>query len=113
MAGYSSASWATWCARNGCITKDTPPPFDLPSTTSGYTPLDSGHGLQQGGDPLRVHLQLLEVVAEELHGIGPFDPRERLLHVVADELREVEVDRRELLEFLAQLVLDHLAGDAA
>ena len=26
MAGYSSASWAIWCARNGCITKDTPPP---------------------------------------------------------------------------------------
>jgi hypothetical protein len=40
MAGYSSASWAKWCARNGCITKDTPPPFDLPSTTSGYTPKD-------------------------------------------------------------------------
>ncbi len=29
---------AKWCARNGCITKDTPPPFDLPSTNSGYTP---------------------------------------------------------------------------
>ena len=39
MAGYSSASWAKWFARNGCITKDTPPPFNLPSTTSGYTPL--------------------------------------------------------------------------
>ena len=39
MAGYSSASWAKWCARNGCITKDTPPPFNLPSTTSGYTPV--------------------------------------------------------------------------
>src|SRR4051812_32824837 len=38
MAGYSSASWAKWGARDGCITKDTPPPFDLPSTTSGYTP---------------------------------------------------------------------------
>jgi putative transposase len=38
MAGYSSASWAIWCARNGCITKDTPPPFNLPSTTFGYTP---------------------------------------------------------------------------
>src|SRR4051794_12983021 len=38
MAGYSSASWASWCARNGRITKDTPPPFNLPSTTSGYTP---------------------------------------------------------------------------
>src|SRR4051812_2316902 len=44
MAGCSSASWATWCARNGRITKDTPPPFDLPSTTSGYTPgeIDGG-----------------------------------------------------------------------
>jgi hypothetical protein len=42
MAGYSSASWAKWCARNGCITKDTPPPFDLSSTTSGYTPLGYG-----------------------------------------------------------------------
>ena len=38
MAGYSSASWAIWCARNGCITKDTPPPFNLPYTTFGYTP---------------------------------------------------------------------------
>src|SRR5512142_1670529 len=28
MAGSSSASWAKWCARNGCITKDTPPPFN-------------------------------------------------------------------------------------
>jgi hypothetical protein len=41
MAGYSSASWANRCARNGCITKDTPPPFNLPSTTFGYTPLKS------------------------------------------------------------------------
>src|SRR5690349_4449730 len=40
MAGYSSASLAKWCARNGCITKDTPPPFNLPSTTFGYTPLE-------------------------------------------------------------------------
>src|SRR4051812_39543994 len=40
MAGYSWASWAIWWARNGCITKDTPPPFDLPSTTFGYTPRD-------------------------------------------------------------------------
>jgi hypothetical protein len=40
MAGYSWASWANWCARNGCITKDTPPPFDLPSTTFGYSPTD-------------------------------------------------------------------------
>src|SRR6476620_11104680 len=38
MAGYSSAPWAIWCARNGCITKDTPPPFKLPYTTFGYTP---------------------------------------------------------------------------
>src|SRR5262245_44129206 len=38
MAGYSSASWANWCARNSCITKDTPPPFIPPSTTFGYTP---------------------------------------------------------------------------
>ena len=38
MAGYSSASWAKRCALNGCITKDTPPPFNLPYTTSGYTP---------------------------------------------------------------------------
>ena len=38
MAGYSSALWAGWCARNGCITKDTPPPFHLPLTTFGYTP---------------------------------------------------------------------------
>ncbi|MBV8316927.1 MAG: transposase [Planctomycetaceae bacterium] len=38
MAGYSSASWADRCARNGCITKDTPPPFSRPSTTFSYTP---------------------------------------------------------------------------
>src|SRR4051812_9116649 len=38
MAGYSSASWAIWCARNGRITKDTPPPFISPNTTFGYTP---------------------------------------------------------------------------
>src|SRR4051794_19034610 len=38
MAGKFWASWAIGGARNGCITKDTPPPFDLPSTTSGYTP---------------------------------------------------------------------------
>ena len=38
MAGYPSASWANGYARNGCITKDTPPPFILPYTTSGYTP---------------------------------------------------------------------------
>src|SRR3954454_22842994 len=38
MAGSSSASWANGCARNGCITKDTPPPFKPPSTTFGYTP---------------------------------------------------------------------------
>src|SRR5437763_10029 len=38
MAGYSSASWAIWCARNGCITKATPPPFISPNTTFGYTP---------------------------------------------------------------------------
>ena len=30
MAGYSSASWATRCARTACITKDTPPPFKPP-----------------------------------------------------------------------------------
>jgi hypothetical protein len=48
MAGYSSASWAIWCARNGCITKDTPPPFNLPSTTSDYTPA-SGAGRAIGG----------------------------------------------------------------
>src|SRR4051812_32297064 len=45
MAGYSSASWASWCARNGCITKDTPPPFSLPSTTFGYTPVRGGETL--------------------------------------------------------------------
>jgi hypothetical protein len=39
MVGYSSASWANWCARNGCITKDTPPPFTPPNTTFGYTPV--------------------------------------------------------------------------
>src|SRR4051812_38438741 len=37
VAGDSSASWANGCARKGCITKDTPPPFNLPSTTFGYT----------------------------------------------------------------------------
>jgi hypothetical protein len=42
MAGYSSASWAKWCARNGCITKDTPPPFTSPNTTFGYTPFEHG-----------------------------------------------------------------------
>src|SRR5512135_1956629 len=38
MAGDSSASWANRCACNSCITKDTPPPFNPPSTTFGYTP---------------------------------------------------------------------------
>src|SRR5262245_34298942 len=47
MAGYSSASWANWCARNGCITKDTPPPFKLPYTTFGYTPPQFVHILRQ------------------------------------------------------------------
>ncbi|MBV8611233.1 MAG: response regulator, partial [Singulisphaera sp.] len=42
MAGYSSASWANRCARNGCITKDTPPPFNPTSTTFGYTPDNPG-----------------------------------------------------------------------
>src|ERR687890_575195 len=39
MAGYSSASWAKRCACSDCITKDTPPPFNPPSTTFGYTPV--------------------------------------------------------------------------
>src|SRR5262249_25277318 len=38
MAGYSSALRADWCARNGCITKNTPPPSQLIYTTLGYTP---------------------------------------------------------------------------
>ena len=38
----------------------------------------------------------LQVVAEELDRVGPLDARERLLDVVADQLREVEVDRREM-----------------
>jgi hypothetical protein len=50
MAGYSSASWAKWCARNGCITKDTPPPFNLPSTTFGYTPSCDLNSIQRGVD---------------------------------------------------------------
>jgi hypothetical protein len=33
MAGSSSASQATGELSSGCITKDTPPPFNLPSTT--------------------------------------------------------------------------------
>ncbi len=48
MAGYSSASWAKWCARNGCITKDTPPPFTLSYTTSGYTPSISAQVVNAG-----------------------------------------------------------------
>jgi hypothetical protein len=39
MAGYSSASWAIGELLSGCITKDTPPPFNLPSTTFGSTPV--------------------------------------------------------------------------
>src|SRR3954471_20143245 len=54
MAGSSSASWAIWCARNGCITKDTPPPFTSPNTTFGYTPLRRWPGpdvAAAAGDP--------------------------------------------------------------
>src|SRR5262249_8884087 len=32
------ASWANWCVRNGCITKDTPPPHNLPYTAFRYNP---------------------------------------------------------------------------
>src|SRR5512135_2364387 len=44
MAGYSSASWAIGVLCSDRITKDTPPPFDLPYTTFGYTPCE-GHPL--------------------------------------------------------------------
>ena len=45
MAGYSSASSATSCVRfNGCITKDTPPPFNLPSTTFWLYPSHPSSG---------------------------------------------------------------------
>ena len=43
MAGYSSASWAIGELFSGCITKDTPPPFNLPYTTFGYTPKPKPH----------------------------------------------------------------------
>src|SRR5689334_13984990 len=38
MAGYSSASQANWRARDGCITRDTPLPFEVTYTILGYTP---------------------------------------------------------------------------
>jgi LacI family transcriptional regulator len=41
MAGYSSASWAIWCARNGCITKDTPAAFRPPVNDFWLYPLES------------------------------------------------------------------------
>ena len=49
MAGYSSASWAIGVLCNGCITKDTPPPFNLPSTTFGYTPILSRKRIDNDG----------------------------------------------------------------
>ena len=58
--------------------------------------LDPRDRPQDVDDPLADLLQLLQVVAEELDRVGPLDAREGLLDVVADELREVEVDPREL-----------------
>jgi hypothetical protein len=77
MAGCSSASWAKWCARNGCITKDTPPPFDLPSTTSGYTPqvaaletyLSEDHPLDPDPHVPRCFLDLKRTM-ETVRGLG-------------------------------------------
>jgi hypothetical protein len=44
MGGYSSASWAIGELFSDCITKDIPPPFNLPSTTFGYTPAPPATG---------------------------------------------------------------------
>ena len=73
--------------------------------------LDPRNRLEDGGDALAALLEDFQVGAEELDRVGPLDARERLLDVVADQLREVEVDPGELLELLHQLVLDLLAGD--
>ena len=73
--------------------------------------LDSRDRVEDVDDPLAFGFQHLQVVAEELDRVGPLDARKRLLDVVADQLREVEVDRRERLELLGQLILDLLPGD--
>src|SRR3954447_12269245 len=88
MAGYSSASWASWCARNGCITKDTPPPFNLPSTTSGYTPLPQ---LQGRYLRLRGELKVVDYFPQSQAKLAP-EERDQYKAVEVDEQIEGEVD---------------------
>ena len=47
---------------------------------------DAGNTLQHAGDPISHRFKLGQIVAEKLDRVGPLHPRERLFHIVADEL---------------------------
>ena len=55
----------------------------------------------------------VQIVAKQLDRIRSLDAGKGFLHVVANQLREIDVDRREFLELLHQFVLDLFAGDLA
>src|SRR5512135_3017896 len=97
MAGDSSASWADRWARNGCITKDTPPPFSRPSTTFGYTP--SMDRLARNVDDLRRIVQRetqrgvrVQFVKENLTFTGEDAPMSHLMLSVLGAVAQFERD---------------------
>jgi hypothetical protein len=59
---------------------------------------DAGNLLHDAGDLIGDVRQIVEVVTEELERIFAFDARHRLLDVVLDVLREIEIDAGILLK---------------
>jgi hypothetical protein len=75
---------------------------------------DAADVLQDLEDDVGVLLVLQQVVAEHLDRVLTLDPGERFLDVVADHLREVECDRRELrMKIVVDLVDQLVLGEAA
>ena len=74
---------------------------------------DSGHRFQDVRDPLAELLERVQIRADDLDRVGALDAGEGFFDVVADVLREVEVDARVALELLHQLLFDVLAARSA
>ena len=54
-----------------------------------------------------------QIAADDLHGISAFDAGQRLLHIVLNVLREIEINSGQLVgKFVLQLVDQHVLGIA-